>query len=244
MLIVSKKYLIIGASIIVLIAILIWAFVASTQPLPGVEELQNDRTHVPDGTKIDYKFNPPTSGPHYPDWITKGFYDEPRPDGNVVHSQEHGYVIFWYDCGAKLAFSSPAGGEARPDGRQTSVVRQLAGFAGSIVPEVYAQTATQTNPNGAIPMTGGSEGSPSASLKDMPKAFSDGSCNSLKNQIKDAIQENGDHKLIAMPRPNMGNPLTLTAWGRAEKLNSVDKEKIKQFIDVFRDHGPEQTVEP
>ncbi len=29
-----------------------------------------------------------------------------------------------------------------------------------------------------------------------------------------------------------------------EKLDKVDENKIKQFIDAFRDAGPEQTSEP
>lgn len=218
----QKKYLIVAISITITIAIVIWAFIASSQPLPGVEELQDGRSHAAsEGTPLTYKFNPPTSGDHYASWITKGFYEEPRADGNIVHSLEHGYIVLWYDCSAKLDVS-----------HQSSVIRWIT--------NVYAQT----HPNTSVGMTSGSEGSPSAKLSDMPKSFSDGSCSDLKNKIKEVMKENGDHKLIALPRPKMGNPLTLTAWGRAEKLNSIDQNKIKAFIGAFRDHGPEQTDEP
>lgn len=218
-----NRRLLIGSIVggVVLVAVLVWAFVVSTQPLPGVEELQNDRTHVPDGTKIAYKFNPPTSGPHYPDWITKGFYDTPRPDGNVVHSQEHGYIIIWYDCELPIKQSS-------------------------LIPVVYAAEVSSTSsaPVSSLPMTTGSEGSPSASLSSLPAAFTNGSCDNLKSQLKNVYQTLGPHKIVVMPRVGMDSPVILTAWGRAEKLSSVDTDKIKAFIDAYRDNGPEHTDEP
>jgi hypothetical protein len=204
----NRKFLIIGLGIL-LVAILAWAFMESIKPKPGQVMLQDGRDHKAEGAPLEYKFNPPTSGDHYPSWIAKGFYEEPRFDGNLVHSLEHGYVIFWYDCDKKLGFS--------------------------LIPEVLAQ-ATQ--------MTNGLEGSPSAKLSDMPKSFSDGSCDTLKNQIRDQIKNLGDHKLIAVPRVGMDSPLILTAWGRMEKLSGVDQKKVKNFVSAFRDNGPERTVEP
>ncbi len=224
----NKKWIVIAVIVILLVALLAWLFIESTKPLPGEKLLQDGRSHIPEGSKTDYKFNPPTSGDHYPSWITKGFYNEPRPDGNVVHSQEHGYVIIWYDCGRKTAMSSPdlIGGSIN------KIVKWIPAFAGMTV---YAQ---------GVAMTAGSDGSASAKLQEMPKAFSDGSCNNLEKQLKDVYQKFGPHKLIVMPHPGMDSPVILTAWGRMEKLTSVDSGKIKEFIDAFRDNGPEATVEP
>lgn len=59
------------------------------------------RTHVKVGEKVKYNSNPPTSGPHYADWKRAGVYDKPEPDGYLVHSLEHGYVIISYNCDAK-----------------------------------------------------------------------------------------------------------------------------------------------
>jgi hypothetical protein len=209
---VNRKLIIIAASILIVAGLLAWLFKESTKPLPGQYLMQDGRDHKDEGSKIDYKFNPPTSGDHYASWISKGFYDEPRSDGNLVHSEEHGYIIIWYDC----------------EKQATSYIPQLVG-------DVYAQAKT---------MTAGSEGSPSAKLSDMPKAFSDGSCDSLKQQIKDAINKFGPHKLIGVPRMGMDSRLVLTAWGRSENLGSFNEGKIKEFIDSFRDTGPERTVEP
>lgn len=219
----NKKYLIIGSIILIIIIVLVWAYQASTKPLPGVAELQDDRTHVSEGSKVNYKFNPPTSGAHYPSWITKGFYLEPRPDGNLVHSLEHGYIIIWYDCEQNSKLKAPA---SRPDEQSSKL---------NLIQEVFAQ---------GIQMTRGSEGSPSAKLKDLPKSFSDGSCDLLENSLKDILSKFGSHKLIAVPRVGMDSTLVLTAWGRMEKLTRVDQEKIKEFISSYRDNGPEQTNEP
>ncbi len=226
----QNKWLIIGVIVVIMVALLGWLFIESTKPLPGEKINYNCdkvidfskvdtksvgdkcRMHVPDGTALNYPSNPPTFGPHYSSWITKGFYSEPRADGNLVHSQEHGYVIIWYDCERKVTGYRQQG----------------------IVSTVYAQTA----------MTDGTDGSASATLKQMPKSFSDGSCSSMENQIKDVLQKFGPHKLIAMPRVGMDVPLTLTAWDRIEKLESFNSGKIKAFIDAYRDNGPEQTVEP
>ena len=62
--------------------------------------------HVPDGTDPGpYPSRPPAGGKHYATPLAAGFYDEndpetlvTYPEGNLVHSLEHGYVIFWYNC--------------------------------------------------------------------------------------------------------------------------------------------------
>ena len=223
----SPKILIILISVISAVAFLAWLFMESSKPLPGekieancdnftdfskienVDKSDKCRAHVPDNTIVNYSTNPPTLGPHSASWITKGFYEEPRHDGNLIHSMEHGYVIISYDCEKKVQSSE------------------------FVVRSAYAQAG----------MTAGSEGSPSASLESMPKAFSDGSCDVLKNQIKSYIEKN-NHKLIGMPRAGMDSPLILTAWGRILKLNSFKEDQIKGFVNTFRDNGPEATLEP
>lgn len=206
----NNKWLIAGA-VLLLGIFLAWLFKESEKPLPGELLLQEGRDHKPEGTKLAYKFNPPTSGDHYASWITKGFYGEPRADGNLVHTMEHGYIIIWYDC------------EKSVISHQSSVIR-----------EAYADS---------LGMTMGSTGSPSASLESMPKSFSDGSCNNLKNELK-TFYEADQHKLVIMPRVGMDHPIILTAWGRMLKLDSLDQTKIKEFINSFRDQGPEHTNEP
>ena len=60
-------------------------------------------THIPaDSDPGEYNSDPPTSGPHYADEARAGFYDTNSyqyPAEYLVHNLEHGYVIFWYNCG-------------------------------------------------------------------------------------------------------------------------------------------------
>ncbi len=77
------------------------------QPLPkrGDQSLLQDvqsfpsegTEHVSESTEVAYSTNPPTSGRHYAAATPGGFYVEPRPPGNLVHSLEHGAVIIYYD---------------------------------------------------------------------------------------------------------------------------------------------------
>lgn len=213
-------------------ALLGWAFFESynlNKPKPGTESLDEGRNHVPHGQKVDYKFNPPTGGNHYGDWIIKGFYDEPREDGSLVHSLEHGYVVINYDCEKPL--------------QSFNLIPSV--YAHESVPESTsaATSSGQLDSLGRAAMEGGSAGIPTMKLSNMPAAFRDGSCDNLKNQLKEIYNSNPS-KLIIQPRVSMDSPVILTAWGRMLKLNNFDKDKIKEFIDAFRNNGPEKTVEP
>lgn len=85
-------------------AIIMALFILSNiNPLKGdAVELMRDSSHVPIGTDPGpYNTNPPTSGRHYKESLEAGFYQEnpyQYAEGYLVHSQEHGYVIFWYNC--------------------------------------------------------------------------------------------------------------------------------------------------
>jgi hypothetical protein len=46
-------------------------------------------------------------------------------------------------------------------------------------------------------------------------------------------------KLIAVPRPTMDALLALTTWGRLDKFEIFDEERIVNFIHAFRDKAPE-----
>ncbi len=101
---IPKLYLIIAVVAILGIGIS-WAFIASIQPLPGIEALQEGREHVPPGSVVNYEFNPPTSGNHYGEPSKPGMYDIPPADGNLVHSLEHGYIIISYNCDKEVGFN-------------------------------------------------------------------------------------------------------------------------------------------
>jgi hypothetical protein len=90
---------------VAVLAVLVYAFTLGVRPAVGEEvEIMADFSHVPEGTDPGpYNTNPPTSGKHYPNSYPAGFYEEADPDvaypeGFLVHSLEHGYIIFWYNC--------------------------------------------------------------------------------------------------------------------------------------------------
>jgi hypothetical protein len=65
--------------------------------------------HVVEGTTITYNSNPPSSGPHYPEWANFQEYTAPLEDGYLVHSLEHGAVALLYKCdGAACAPTADA----------------------------------------------------------------------------------------------------------------------------------------
>lgn len=101
-----KNVLLGGAGIITLalVGILLWSVF---RPAAGeAVAVMPDVSHVPEGTDPGpYNSNPPTSGRHFANPMPAGFYQEadlemmpPFPEGYLVHSLEHGHVIFWYNC--------------------------------------------------------------------------------------------------------------------------------------------------
>ena len=74
--------------------------------LMGDEVVVPSRDHVSiDSVPGPYNSNPPAGGAHFPSSFTAQFYQESdlatlpkNPQGYLVHSLEHGYVIFWYNC--------------------------------------------------------------------------------------------------------------------------------------------------
>ena len=103
----SKGIFIIAAVIAIAIAV----YLVSTNPSVdrptesvGVSVAQmSDSGHVETGIDVDYSTDPPTSGQHYGAPMPAGVYNAgdiiaPFPESNIVHSMEHGYVVFWYNC--------------------------------------------------------------------------------------------------------------------------------------------------
>jgi hypothetical protein len=78
----------------------------STAACDPVETKPTDKNqnHIPEGTAITYKDAPPAFGPHRPQPAPFGrpFYTTAdRPElAQLVHNEEHGYVIAWYDATA------------------------------------------------------------------------------------------------------------------------------------------------
>ena len=182
----------------------------------GVETFSNQgRDHVPAGTTEEYNSNPPTSGPHYAQWEKPGIYNRVLQDGNLVHSLEHGYIVISYNCTKSLIFN----------------------FKFSIFKRAYAHETEE--PHEEIPA------SDSADIKtDSVSEWKDNpDCQKLVEQIKQVTKKTGMDRLIVVPRPNLDVPIALTAWTKLLKLETVNEDKMVDFIKEFHNRGPEKTME-
>jgi hypothetical protein len=70
---------------------------------PATDVPDEGHEHVPDGSPITYKHQPPSSGNHYSSanaprpWAP---YKDPVPPGEFVHNLEHGGIVLVYKCSA------------------------------------------------------------------------------------------------------------------------------------------------
>jgi hypothetical protein len=74
---------------------------ASVCVKPTTKPATGQQQHLADGSPISYPDSPPAFGKHYidPDPMARKFYtaaDRPAL-GTLVHNEEHGYTILWYD---------------------------------------------------------------------------------------------------------------------------------------------------
>ncbi len=67
----------------------------------GLDAMQvmpdGERTHLAPGQAFNYPSAFPTVGPHDPSPLAPGFYTRPQPNTRLVHSLEHGMIVFYYD---------------------------------------------------------------------------------------------------------------------------------------------------
>jgi len=68
-------------------------------------------------------------------------------------------------------------------------------------------------------------------------------CKTLVSQLEDLARRKTLKKLLMVPRPQLDTKIAVTAWGRIDKFDLFDGPRIESFIDYWRDHGPEQTME-
>lgn len=56
----------------------------------------------------------------------------------------------------------------------------------------------------------------------------------------ESIVNQCDVKLLLAPRPDMEQPIAVTAWTHYQNFDQVDREAIQDFIDAHVDEGPER----
>lgn len=104
----TRRLLIGGAGLTVAVILIAVVTIVSVQHIRGTVSADQasqevgtpvadeGRTHVPEGSAIQYKSYPPASGSHYPSPTTTGFYPNAVPEGTFVHNLEHGYIVILY----------------------------------------------------------------------------------------------------------------------------------------------------
>jgi hypothetical protein len=94
-------------AVVGVIAIIAVVLLVRNSQLPDVDLGENPdesvtfgnlgQEHIPEGSpRPDYNSNPPTSGPHYAQWLPTGFYSQRTLDENLVHNLEHGHIWLSY----------------------------------------------------------------------------------------------------------------------------------------------------
>ncbi len=62
------------------------------------------------------------------------------------------------------------------------------------------------------------------------------------NKLKDIVKQD-DWKIVMTPRDKDDAKIALAAWGRVLNMDSLDEQKVKDFIRTYRNRGPERTPE-
>ena len=97
-----KKYLVWFVVLAILIGGVYWLVnrywkKEASRKIYAVQIADLGRNHISVGASHEsYNSNPPTSGPHYEEWESKGVYKEQQPDEGLVHNLEHGYIWISY----------------------------------------------------------------------------------------------------------------------------------------------------
>ncbi len=71
----------------------------------------------------------------------------------------------------------------------------------------------------------------------------DQGCQDLVSELKSVMEKSKAKRLILAPRPNLDSKIALTAWGRIDKMDEVDENRILRFIRAYHNKGPEKTME-
>jgi hypothetical protein len=83
------------AALVGVVALLLWRQQAGQL---GNAVMGQGQEHVADGSPLTYRYYPPASGPHYPSPQPAGVYRQEVPEGNWIHSLEHGYIVALVKC--------------------------------------------------------------------------------------------------------------------------------------------------
>lgn len=95
-----RRRMVIGAVAVLIVAVLI-GLVVMFMPRPVAAQgrqvpIEGNRQHVQQGSPVDYRNRPPSSGDHYDQPSGYGVLQRDVPTGNWVHTLEHGGIVLLY----------------------------------------------------------------------------------------------------------------------------------------------------
>jgi hypothetical protein len=68
-------------------------------------------------------------------------------------------------------------------------------------------------------------------------------CEEVKAELSRLVERFQRWKIVAVARENADAAVALTAWGRIDKMDSYDEDRIVAFVRHWRNRGPENTPE-
>jgi uncharacterized protein DUF3105 len=107
---------------------------------------EQSRRHVSLNYKFKYNSFPPTSGPHYFQWVLWGMYDQPVRQKQAIHNLEHGGMVIQYGSKVPLATVRKIGDFYRSD-PNAMLVAPLPALGNKIALEAWTHLATLTHFN-------------------------------------------------------------------------------------------------
>lgn len=233
----NKAFSLLIAGIVAIAGFWLWKEI--TKPLPGQTMADMGREHMTDISDIAYNTNPPTSGSHFPIWAKKGVYDRAISDGYLLHSLEHGYVVISYNCEKPV----PSAQSLVPityahetnEPHKEPVATESGQATSGAQPLMHMNYAVQGNTSWFTP------DNPPEKEVELPENFNSQECKDLVFKLSEMTKV--AQRVIVVPRPQNDSLIALTAWGRIEKMDKFDKEKIEGFVKSWENRGPEKTVE-
>ncbi|MBV9172593.1 MAG: DUF3105 domain-containing protein [Chloroflexi bacterium] len=96
-----RRLIWVGVAVVVALALLVIGSFLYRPPVQAQGHqvpIEGNRQHVPQGSEVDYRNRPPSSGDHYDNPAGYAFYPPNRqvPTGNWVHNLEHGATVVLY----------------------------------------------------------------------------------------------------------------------------------------------------
>jgi hypothetical protein len=66
-------------------------------------------------------------------------------------------------------------------------------------------------------------------------------CEDVKTELRGLVDRFQRWKIVAVARENADAAIALTAWGRIDKMDSYDEDRVDAFVKRWRNRGPEDT---